>query len=196
MAAFVAWPQYPRQIVDAARRECETFRRGRQPGRVGNGRHFDRALGAVEERVEHLRIEIAGGYHFPRETVVRPHGVGRRAVILGQIFGALAGGDHLESRRAAPVDHLADQRRLIAIRQRINDARFACALRQQRAGKRIGLDVDHDDMFAMLTACLHVADPGEGIARRIDDDLDFRRANQRGRIVGDMRGSGLQRLGE
>jgi hypothetical protein len=48
-------------------------------------------------------------------------------VILGQVFRALAGGDDVEARGAAPVDHLADERRLVAIRERVHDVVLARA---------------------------------------------------------------------
>src|SRR5439155_863337 len=84
-----------------ARRKFETVRGGREAGGVGHRRHLDRALGAVEERVEHLRIEVAGRDHLRRETVIGPHRVRRRRVILGKVLGALAGGDDLEALAAA-----------------------------------------------------------------------------------------------
>ena len=121
-----------------------------------------------------------------REAVVRPHRVGRRRVVLGQVLRALAGGDDLEARGAAPVDHLADQRRLVAVRERIDDAGLARALREQRAGERVGLDVDHHDVLAVRAARERVADARGRIAGRVDDDLDLGRGDQRGRVVGDV----------
>ena len=61
-----------------------------------------RTLGAVEKRVEHLRVQSAHARIFGGEAVVPPHRVRRRCVIRGQILGALAGGDRLRSRTRAP----------------------------------------------------------------------------------------------
>jgi len=63
-----------------------------------------------------------------------PDAIRRHVVIYRQIFGALAGGNDAKAGGARPVHHLGGQRRLIAIGQRINHARFACFLGQQRAG--------------------------------------------------------------
>ena len=62
---------------------------------------------------------------------------------------ALAGADHLEAGGARPVDMLADQRRLVAPGERIDDARGLGLARQQRPGHRVGLDIDHDDVLAV-----------------------------------------------
>ena len=63
----------------------------------------------------------------------------------------------------------------------------AGALREQRAGQRVGLDVDHDHVLALRAAGEHVADPGGGMAGGVDDDRDLRRRDQRQRVVGDVR---------
>ena len=55
--------------------------------------------------------------------------------MIGRVVArALAGGDDLEAAGARPVDVLADERRLIAPGQRVDDARRARLLRQQRPG--------------------------------------------------------------
>ena len=89
---------------------------------------------------------------------MRPDGVRRRLVIRGQVLGALARGDHLEAGGAAPVDHLADQRRLVAIRERIDDAGCGCLPREQRSCQRVGFDVDHHDMLPVLATGEDVTD--------------------------------------
>jgi hypothetical protein len=79
-------------------------------------------------------------------------------VVLGQVLRALARGDHLESRRAAPVDHLADERGLVAVRERIHDAGLAGTRSEERTGERVGLDVDHHDVLAVRAARERMAD--------------------------------------
>jgi len=61
-------------------------------------------------------------------------------VVRGQILRALAGGNDLEARRAAPVDQLADQGRLVAVRERVDDSRLPRTQRQQRPGQCVGFD--------------------------------------------------------
>ena len=46
------------------------------------------------------------------------------------------------------------------------------APREQRAGERVGLDVDHHDVLAVLAARERVADAGGRIAGRVDHDFD------------------------
>ena len=99
-----------------------------RPVALATAAHLERALGAVEERVEHLRIHAALAGLLGRQAVVAPHRVGRRRVVHRQVLGALARGDHLEPAGARPVDHLADQRRLVAVRQRVDDPGLARAL--------------------------------------------------------------------
>ena len=88
-AAVLARPQHARQVVHAAGREVQAGRRGLQARRVGHGGHLDGALGAIQEAVEHLRIEVAGGHHLCGEAVVRPDRVGRGSMEFRQVLGAL-----------------------------------------------------------------------------------------------------------
>ena len=122
-----------------------------------------------------------------RESVMSPHRVGRRRVIGRQVLRAFARGDDVETRRARPVDHLADQRRLVAIRERVDDAGVGRALREQRTGERVGFDVDHHHVLAVAAAREHMTDACGGIAGRVDDDLGLRSGDRRVRVVGDER---------
>ncbi len=94
--------------------------------------------------------------------------VGRGAVVVRLVARALAGGDHLEAAGARPVDVLADQRRLVAPGEAVDDARGLRLARQQRTGERIRLDVDHDDVLAVRDRRERMADAGVGIAGRLD----------------------------
>ena len=156
-AADAAWPHHMREVVDATGREQQTTRR-RQVTGIGDGGHLDGALGAVEKTVEHLRVHAAFCSVLGRDAVVRPHGRRRALVILRQILGALARSHHLETRCAAPVHHLAHQRRLVAVGQRVHDARLARLACQQWPGQGIGLDVDHHDVLLRVTAGQHMRD--------------------------------------
>jgi hypothetical protein len=117
-------------------------------------------------------------------------------VVRGQEFRALARRDDGEPRGSAPVDHLADQRRLVAVRERVNDARIVRAAGEQGPCERVGFDVHHDDVLAVLAARERVADPGSGVAGRVDHDRDLGCGNQRLRVVGDERRAALRGLRE
>ena len=100
-------------------------------------------------------------------------------MIVRLVARALAGRDHLEAAGARPVDVLADQRRLVAPGQRVDDAGGLGALRQQGAGQRVGLDVDHDDVLAVRDRRERMRDAGARHAGRLDDHLDARVGDHR-----------------
>ena len=106
------------------------------------------------------------------QAVVLPDAVGGHGVIGGQVLGALAGGDDLEAAGARPVDLLGDQRRLVAIGHRIDDAPLARLPGEQRPGQHVGLDIDHDDRRAGLDRGERMGDAGGRIAGRLDHDVD------------------------
>ena len=113
----------------------------------------------------------------------------------------LARGDHLEASGARPVDHLADQRRLIAVRQAVDDASGLGALGEQRADERVGLDVDHHQVLAVLDGGERVANAGRRAARRLDQHVELRRSHEGVGVVSDARriaggGCGERRRGE
>ena len=101
-----------------------------------------------------------------------PHAVRRDGVIGRQIFGALAGRGDGEARRARPVDHFGDQRRLIAIGHGIDHACRARLAGEQRAGERIGFDIDHDDVFFRIDRLDRMRNAGRRIACRFDHHFD------------------------
>jgi hypothetical protein len=61
-----------------------------------------------------------------------PDIVRRDRVVGGQVLGALAGGDDGKAATARPIDQLADERRLVAIGERIDDAGGPRLLGQER----------------------------------------------------------------
>ena len=161
-------------------------------GRIADGGHLDARLGAIDEAVEHLRIDRVAilDLHVLVEDV--PDRVGRRLVVGRVVARALAGRHHLEARRARPVDMVGDQRRLVTPGERIHHAgRFRLA-GQDRAGDGVGFDIDHDDVLAVLDRFQREADAGAGIARCLDDDLDSGMGDERIGIVGDVRRAVLE----
>ncbi len=175
-----------RQIVDATGWKQQSVRRDIQPRGVGDRRHLDGGFGAVEKRVEHLRVHAGGLGLAGREPVVAPDAVRRHLVIGGQVLGPFAGGDNAKPGGPRPVHHLGSQCGLVAIGQRIDDAGFAGFLRQQRSRQHVGLDIDHDDMLAGGNRRARVADAGRGVAGGFHDHLDRigRRASP---IIGECR---------
>jgi hypothetical protein len=109
-------------------------------------------------------------------------------MVFGQVFRALAGGDHLEPAGARPIDQFADQRGLVAIGERVDDAGLLRLTRQQRAGEHVGLHVDHDDVFAFPDSAARVRDAGGRVAGGFDDDLHIGAGDHRHGVVGDAGG--------
>ena len=116
-------------------------------------------------------------------------------MIRGKIFGAFAGGDHFKAGGARPVDHFADQGRLIAIGERVDDAGLRRAPREQGAGERVGFHVDHHDVLAVFAAGKCMAYAGRGAASGVDGDFDCIGFDDCQRVVGDESGAGLARGG-
>ena len=161
------------------RRKAQALALRHEAGGVAHRRHLDAGLGAVDEAVEHLRVDrlAVGDVQILVEDV--PDVVGIGLVIVRLVARALAGRDHLEAAGARPVDVLADQRRLVAPGEAVDHARGLGLAREQRAGERIGLDVDHDDVLAVLDRFDRVDDAGLGDAGRLDDHLDAGMRDQR-----------------
>ena len=172
-----------RQVVDAAGRKQQAVRGHVEAGGIGDRRHLDRRFGAVEKRVEHLRVH-AGRLRFAcGQPVMLPDAVRRHVVIGRQIFGALAGGDDAKTGRARPVDDLGGQRRLVAIGQRIDHARLARFFREQRPRQHVGLDIDHHDVLAGCDRRARMPDADGGIAGRLHHHVD-RAAGDGARAIG------------
>lgn len=107
---------------------------------------------------------------------------------------ALAGRDHLEAAGAGPIHMFADQCRLIAPSEAIDHAGGFGLARQQRAGHRVSLHIDHDDVLAMRNGREGMPDTGCGNAGCFNDHLDAWINDQRLAVGADMERPGLHRL--
>ena len=105
---------------------------------------------------------------------------------LRQVLGALAGGDDGEAAGARPVDQLGDQRRLVAIGHRIDRPRRPRALGERRPGEHVRLDIDHDDVLAVLDRRQRMADAGGRVAGDLDHHLDIVARDCRDAVVGEL----------
>ena len=94
-------------------------------------------------------------------------------MVVRLVARALAGRDHLEAGGARPVDMLADQRRLIAPGERIDDAGLLRLAGEQRTRERVRLHIDHHDVLAVRDRLKRMADAGARNAGRLDDHLDL-----------------------
>ena len=97
------------------------------------------------------------------------------------------------SRRRAPVDHLADQCRLIAVREAVHQARLPGARGEHRTDQHVRFDVDHHEVPALLDRGERMAGADAGIAGRLDHHIQARRGDQGGAVVGQMRAPGRAR---
>ena len=103
---------------------------------------------------------------------------------------------HVEAAGPRPVDQIADQRRLVAIGQRIDDAGLARLLRQHRPGERIRLDIDHNDRLAVAARQQDMLHARRRIAGGVDHQIDRLLGEQRLDIVGNPCGAGAERRAE
>ena len=172
LAALLARPEDVGQIIHAARWEEQPVAGHLERAGIGDRRHLDCRLGAVEEGVEHLRVHARGPGRLRRQAVVRPDFVRRDRVIERQVLGPFPCGCHREPGRPRPVHHLGHERRLVAIGHRVDHAALAGLGRQERPDQRVGLDIDHDDVPTGLDRRQRVGDTGHGRARRLDHHLD------------------------
>ena len=101
-----------------------------------------------------------------------PHGLRRRLGEMRQPLVAAAGGDDAEARGARPIDEVADQRRLVAESEAVNDAGLGGLARQQRAAERVGFDGDVDDVLALTKRVQAMFHRGDRVAGAFDDDVD------------------------
>ena len=137
---------------------------------------------------------------------MRPDIVRGDRVIGRQIFGPFTGGGDLKAAGPRPVDQLADERRLVAISERIDHSCGPRLFGEQRAGQRVGFDVHHDDVLFRAYRRAGVGYTRCRYTRCFDDDLYFgmsagfcTRGNERGfreprRIPADRQAGGARSL--
>ena len=133
------------------------------------------------------------------EAVVAPHRFRRRFGKMRQPFATKASYHNRKAAGARPVHQLADQGRLVAKGQRINDTGLGRLARQQRAAKRIRFHRDVDHMLPMRKGLQAVLDRCDRVAGAFHTDVDLRVRDHRMPVVGNPRcscfNSSLRRLG-
>ena len=97
--------------------------------------------------------------------------------------------DDAEAGGPRPVDEIADERRLIAEGEAVNDARLRGATREQWSAERVGFDRDVDHVLAVVKRGEAMLHGGERVSCTFDDDIDPRMRDERFPVVGDVRGS-------
>jgi hypothetical protein len=104
---------------------------------------------------------------------MRPDIIGRDRVIGRQIFGPFTGRGDLEAARTRPIDEFADECGLVAVGERIDDARGSRLFGEQRPGEHVGFDVHHDDVFFGAYRRAGVGNARCRDAGRFDDHFGF-----------------------
>ena len=166
---------------------------------IGDGRALDRGLGAVQKAVEHLGVQPATHRLLRGQAVVAPHRLGRGLGKVRQPFVAATGRHDGEATGAGPIHQVANQRRLVAKRQRVNHASRLGAGGQQGATKRIGLHGHIDHMLAVCKGFQNMVHRVQGGSRALDHHINGWVAHQSLPILGHMGGAEfhglIQRLG-
>jgi hypothetical protein len=160
------------EIVDAAGREGEAVRRHVEIAGIGDGGHLDGRFRAVEEGIEHLRVHAGGMGGLRRQAVMGPDVVRRHLMVGRQIFRALARRLDAKIRSRAPSRPFRPPAPAGRHRPWNRRRRPPRPFRQRRAGQHVGLDIDHDDMLAVLDRGQRMGDAGGRRSGRIDDDVD------------------------
>ncbi len=160
-----------RQLVTGGTREAETVVLGHEPRRVADGGHLDCRFRPVDEGREHTRVGACGS-----GSVALPHRVGGGQLEARFVARPLAGADDLEPAHPRPLDELADERRLVAIGERVHEARLARAPGKRRADEHVGLHGDHHHVLAVLERSERMACACPWRAGRLDDHVASSRA--------------------
>ena len=124
-------------------------------------------------------IEVALGDLLVGPAEEAPDGIRRGIAVARLEIHPLAGRGHLEAGGARPVDQFADQRRLVAVGHRVDEALRPRLLGEDRPDHHVGLDVDHHEVFAGIDRRQRMAGAGDRMTRRLDDALDLVAGEQR-----------------
>ena len=112
---------------------------------------------------------------------------------MRQPFVAAPGCHHGEAAGARPIHQIANQRRLVAECQGVNDTGLLRFERQQRAAKGVGLHRDVHHMLAVRKRLQAVVDCGNRVAGAFDDDVNRRMRDQRAPVFTDVRAAVFDR---
>jgi len=180
-------PEHVCEVIDAAGRKAEPVARYLEAAGIGDRRHLDAGLGAVDEAVEHFGVHAAGVFGFiVGDAEMLPDRLRGRAMHRRQIARPLAGADHGKARRPGPVHHLTNQGRLVAIGEAVDKACFRRTLGKKRPDQNIRLDIDHDQMTAMLDGGKGMARAGSGITGSLDQHIQAVGSDQSHAVIGEM----------
>ena len=97
--------------------------------------------------------------------------VGRR-VEFESIVLALAGRDDLEAERLSETDEFDRRRRLVSGRASVDDAGLARLFLEEAADRDVGLDVQHDDVLAVLHRVKREERADIRVAGGVDNHVD------------------------
>jgi len=101
-------------------------------------------------------------------------------------------GNDRETGCARPVHQVANERRLITVREAVHDPRLTRFLRENRAAESIGLHRHHYDVLAVAKRGQRVLHCGDRVAGRFDDDVDPGMRDERLPVLGQVRAALLQ----
>src|SRR5918993_1825787 len=149
-----------------------------EPSSVADCGHLNTGLCSIDKRIEHLRV-IAGSFReFRRETEILPDRVRGRCMKAGMVAGALAGADNREPACPGPIDLLANNGRLVAVSQAVDETGLAGFVGQERTGDHIGFDIDHDYVPSGFDGREAMLDSSFGASGRFDQDVETIRLDQ------------------
>jgi len=151
-----------------------------QAGGIRHGAHLDRTLGAIEDELNICAFSPRGAHRLVESVVPQTVAGSRRGT--RQVLRSLAAATTSKPQRAASR-HLADQRGLIAVGQRIHDAGVARAGGEQRAASASA------STFTMMM-CLRCSQqastcpmPAAGEPVAIDDDVNVGLLDEPARVI-------------
>ena len=181
-------------VFDTGRRVQQAVAGHGQAGGVADRGAFDAGLAAVEEAVEHLRVQPAACRLLGRQAVIPPHGFRRAFAEVRQPLVAAAGRHHREAAGAGPVHQVADQRRLVAEGQRIHHAGLRRTARQQRAAEGVGLHGDVDHVLAVVKGLQAVLHRGDRVAGAFHHHVNGWVLHQGQPVIADVGAAVFQRV--